>query len=126
MKTESHSFTDWSRYGSWRKVVRISSSRGRVLFSVHGPCETCRFGPRMFDFEGGPFLQVGADFYGLGRIIEVYPTESVQEGEEFFNACHVAIFENENKNWFHKVSCILHGWFFSFMRHSLKKGRRCL
>ena len=55
-----------SRYGARRIIECIDSEQG--IFKMSGKSDFCRQGEDMFDFEGGPMLMVGEEFYGLGTI----------------------------------------------------------
>ena len=55
-----------SRYGDKRTIECVDVERG--IFKIYGKAHFCRGGDGMFDFEGGPMLEVGEQFYGLGTI----------------------------------------------------------
>ena len=55
-----------SRYGARRIIECIDPEQG--IFKMSGKSDFCRQGEDMFDFEGGPMLMVGEEFYGLGTI----------------------------------------------------------
>ena len=55
-----------SRYGDKRTIECVDSEKG--IFKIYGKSYFARQGDGMFDFEGGPMLEVGEDFYGLGTI----------------------------------------------------------
>ena len=55
-----------SRYRDKRTIECVDSEKG--IFKVYGKSDFCRQGEGMFDFEGGPMLMVGEEFYGLGTI----------------------------------------------------------
>jgi len=59
-------FTVHSRYSTARTVKWIDMERG--IFEVSGVSEFIRVAPNMIDFEGGPMLMVGEEFYGYGTI----------------------------------------------------------
>lgn len=63
-----------SRYGSKRTVTQINDNQ----FIVEGDTGFLRIGfevdpssPTYVDFEGGPFLHIGHDFFGKGRVTEI-------------------------------------------------------
>ena len=58
--------TTQSRYGDKRTIECVDSKKG--VFKMYGKSEFCRGAEGMFDFEGGPMLEVGEQFYGLGTI----------------------------------------------------------
>ena len=55
-----------SRYGDKRTIECVDPKQG--IFKIYGKSEFCRMGDGMFDFEGGPMLEVGEEFYGFGKI----------------------------------------------------------
>ena len=55
-----------SRYGDKRTIECVDPKQG--IFKVYGKSYFARQGEGMFDFEGGPMLEVGEEFYGLGTI----------------------------------------------------------
>ena len=55
-----------SRYGDKRTIECVDSEKG--IFKIYGKAHFCRQGETMFDFEGGPMLEVGEEFYGFGTI----------------------------------------------------------
>ena len=58
--------TTQSRYGDKRTIECVDSDKG--IFKIYGKAHFCRQGETMFDFEGGPMLEVGEEFYGFGTI----------------------------------------------------------
>lgn len=58
--------TTQSRYGDKRTIECVDSEKG--IFKIYGKAHFCRQGETMFDFEGGPMLEVGEEFYGFGTI----------------------------------------------------------
>ena len=58
--------TTQSRYGDKRTIECVDSEKG--IFKVYGKSLFSRGAEGMFDFEGGPMLMVGEEFYGLGTI----------------------------------------------------------
>ena len=65
-------FTVTSRYGHER-LIRNIEDRQYILV---GKSEFVRAGQDFIDYEGGPFLRVGDDFYGLGPIKALKPINS--------------------------------------------------
>ncbi len=61
-----------SRYGD-KHTIECVDSKG--VFKIHGKAEFCRQAEGMFDFEVGPMLQVGEEFYGLGDISIISPVK---------------------------------------------------
>lgn len=68
-----------SRYGSKRTVTQINDSQ----FIIEGDAGFLRIGfeidpssPTYADFEGGPFLHIGNDFFGKGRVKEIQIIDS--------------------------------------------------
>lgn len=59
-------FSVHARYGLTRSVELIDKEKG--IFRMWGSSHYCRGAEGMFDFEGGPMLMVGEDFYGYGTI----------------------------------------------------------
>jgi hypothetical protein len=55
-----------SRYGAKRTIECIDHEKG--IFKMYGQSHFTRGGEGMFDFEGGPMLEVGEQFYGFGTI----------------------------------------------------------
>jgi hypothetical protein len=55
-----------SRYGDKRTIECVDSKQG--VFRIYGKSQYARQGEGMFDFEGGPMLEVGEQFYGFGTI----------------------------------------------------------
>ena len=55
-----------SRYGDKRTIECVDPKQG--IFKIYGKTEYARQGEGMFDFEGGPMLMVGEEFYGFGTI----------------------------------------------------------
>lgn len=58
--------TTQSRYGDKRTIECVDTEKG--IFKIYGKSCFCRGGEGMFDFEGGPMLEVGEEFYGFGTI----------------------------------------------------------
>ena len=58
-----------SRYGKPRTLVVLNEEEG--VLCICGQSDYVRQGVDMFDFEGGPFIMVGEDFYGTGKITSV-------------------------------------------------------
>lgn len=55
-----------SRYGAKRTIECLDHEKG--IFKMYGQSHFTRGAEDMFDFEGGPMLQVGEEFYGFGTI----------------------------------------------------------
>lgn len=58
--------TTQSRYGVKRTIECVDPKQG--IFKIYGKSDFARQGEDMFDFEGGPMLLVGEEFYGFGTI----------------------------------------------------------
>lgn len=59
---------------------------------MYGKSYFTREGEGMFDFEGGPMLMVGEDFYGLGTIAALYSKwEMIDEGVDTENLVYVSV-----------------------------------
>lgn len=67
-----------SRYGDTRTIECVDPKQG--IFVMYGKSIFTRGGEGMFDFEGGPILQVGEQFYGLGTIAGL---DSNRKGEKY-------------------------------------------
>lgn len=66
-----------SRYGARRTIECVDSKKG--IFKIYGKSEFCRMGDGMFDFEGGPMLEVGEEFYGFGTIAGLDTTKKPED-----------------------------------------------
>ena len=76
-----------SRYGDKRTIECVDSEKG--IFKIYGKAHFCRQGETMFDFEGGPMLEVGEEFYGLGTIAGI---DSKVKQDQGTDACvHVSV-----------------------------------
>ena len=60
----------YSRYNQKRTIKCIDTKLG--VFTMCGPSDMSRSSDLMFDFEGGPMLEVGEDFYGYGEIVGLH------------------------------------------------------
>ena len=67
-----------NRYGEIRNIDLLDQDRG--IFCMHGLSKFTRGADGMFDFEGGPMLLVGEEFYGAGTIsaLSVFPPEGIK------------------------------------------------
>ena len=72
-----------SRYGNRRTIECVDSEKG--IFKVYGKSLFTRGAEDMFDFEGGPMLQVGEEFYGLGTIAGLDTTK--RDEDQGTDAC---------------------------------------
>ncbi len=81
-----------SRYGDKRTIECIDSKQG--VFKIYGKSQFCRQGEGMFDFEGGPMLEVGEQFYGLGTIAGLDSTRRLED--QGIDAC---IYVSVDMNW---------------------------
>ena len=81
-----------SRYGDKRTIECVDSKKG--IFKMYGKSEFCRGGEGMFDFEGGPMLEVGEQFYGLGTIAGLDSTRKPED--EGIDAC---VYVSVDMNW---------------------------
>jgi len=71
-----------SRYGQPRRVLLLDPDAG--VFLVYGKSAYSRMGVdesdsdsiNYYDFEGGPFLMVGEQFYDFGTIAALLPTKT--------------------------------------------------
>jgi hypothetical protein len=72
-----------SRYNQKRTITQISDSE----YLIEGESDYGRLGfeidPSMLtyvDFEGGPFLHIGDNFWGKGKIMEIQTIDSGRDG----------------------------------------------
>ena len=72
-----------SRYGNRRTIECVDSEKG--IFKVYGKSQFCRGGEGMYDFEGGPMLEVGEEFYGFGTIAGLDTTKKPEDHD--LDAC---------------------------------------
>ena len=84
--------TTQSRYGDKRTIECVDPKKG--IFKMYGKSEFCRQGETMFDFEGGPMLEVGEQFYGLGTIAGLDSTRKPED--EGIDAC---VYVSVDMNW---------------------------
>ena len=78
--------TTQSRYGDKRTIECVDPEKG--IFKIYGKTYFCRQGEGMFDFEGGPMLEVGEQFYGLGTIAGIDATKREEDhGIQDTDAC---------------------------------------
>jgi len=68
-KVMKETITTHNRYSEPRTITCIDEDKG--IFEVSGVSAFVRVAPNMFDFEGGPMLMVGEEFYGYGTIAGV-------------------------------------------------------
>jgi hypothetical protein len=81
-----------SRYGDKRTIECVDSERG--IFKIYGKAHFCRGGEGMFDFEGGPMLEVGEQFYGLGTIAGLDSNRRLED--QGIDAC---VYVSVDMNW---------------------------
>ena len=75
-----------SRYGDKRTIECVDPEKG--IFKIYGKSYFCRGGEGMFDFEGGPMLEVGEEFYGFGTIAGLDTTKRDEDhGIQDTDAC---------------------------------------
>jgi hypothetical protein len=75
-----------SRYGDKRTIECVDPEKG--IFKIYGKTYFCRQGEGMFDFEGGPMLEVGEQFYGFGTIAGLDATKREEDhGIQDTDAC---------------------------------------
>ena len=84
--------TTQSRYGDKRTIECVDSKKG--VFKMYGKSEFCRGGEGMYDFEGGPMLEVGEQFYGLGTIAGLDSNRKPED--EGIDAC---VYVSVDMNW---------------------------
>jgi hypothetical protein len=84
--------TTQSRYGDKRTIECVDSKKG--VFKMYGKSEFCRGGEGMFDFEGGPMLEVGEQFYGLGTIAGLDSNRRLED--QGIDAC---VYVSVDMNW---------------------------
>ena len=77
-----------SRYGNRRTIECVDSEKG--IFKVYGKSLFTRGAEDMFDFEGGPMLQVGEEFYGFGTIAGI-DSNRRPEGEVIDACVYVSV-----------------------------------
>lgn len=66
-----------SRYGDKRTIECVDPKQG--IFKIYGKSYFARQGEGMFDFEGGPMLMVGEEFYGFGTIAGLDSTRKPED-----------------------------------------------
>lgn len=66
-----------SRYGDKRTIECVDPKQG--IFKIYGKSHFARQGEGMFDFEGGPMLMVGEEFYGFGTIAGLDSTRKPED-----------------------------------------------
>lgn len=76
-----------SRYGDKRTIECVDSEKG--IFKIYGKAHFCRQGESMFDFEGGPMLEVGEEFYGFGTIAGIDSKVLQDQGTD--SCVHVSV-----------------------------------
>jgi len=81
-----------SRYGDKRTIECVDCEKG--VFKMYGKSEFCRGGEGMFDFEGGPMLEVGEQFYGLGTIAGLDSNRRLED--QGIDAC---VYVSVDMNW---------------------------
>jgi hypothetical protein len=81
-----------SRYGDKRTIECVDSEKG--IFKIYGKTYFCRQGEGMFDFEGGPMLEVGEQFYGLGTIAGLDSNRRLED--QGIDAC---VYVSVDMNW---------------------------
>lgn len=69
-----------SRYGTDRTIELIDRKHG--VFRIYGKSEFTHGSEGMFDFEGGPMLLVGEDFYGFGNIKALFQAWTTEDAYE--------------------------------------------
>jgi hypothetical protein len=84
--------TTQSRYGDKRTIECVDPKKG--VFKMYGKSEFCRGGEGMFDFEGGPMLEVGEQFYGLGTIAGLDSNRRLED--QGIDAC---VYVSVDMNW---------------------------
>lgn len=84
--------TTQSRYGDKRTIECVDTEKG--IFKIYGKSYFARQGEGMFDFEGGPMLEVGEQFYGLGTIAGLDSTRKPED--EGIDAC---VYVSVDMNW---------------------------
>ncbi len=84
--------TTQSRYGDKRTIECVDPKKG--VFKMNGKSEFCRGGEGMFDFEGGPMLEVGEQFYGLGTIAGLDSNRRLED--QGIDAC---VYVSVDMNW---------------------------
>ena len=78
-----------SRYGADRTIELIDRKCG--VFRIYGKSQFTRGAEGMFDFEGGPILWVGEDFYGLGNIKALFRTWKTEDAYEAIEALDIEL-----------------------------------
>ena len=81
-----------SRYGDKRTIECVDPKKG--IFKIYGKSYFCRGGEGMFDFEGGPMLEVGEQFYGLGTIAGLDSNRRLED--QGIDAC---VYVSVDMNW---------------------------
>lgn len=86
-----------SRCGKLRTIESVDSEQG--IFKMFGESNFIRRGDNMFAFEGGPMLQIGEEFYGLGTVSSLEYSENLVKGNN--NTC-VYVSIDMNKKTIHE------------------------
>lgn len=87
-----------SRYGALRIIALVD--RDKNIYSIHGESQYLRCSDEMRDFEGGPSLYIGNDFYGLGTIkafVENEQFDQIHEVPDLSEAIVYLTLEPSNK-----------------------------
>lgn len=103
-------FVVHSRAAVPRMVSLVDPARG--VFLVSGSSSYYRAGEGMYDFEGGPMLEVGEEFYGWGTINALKPVHkddlslhtklSVEKMTELYNSAFslkAELYSSVIRNW---------------------------
>ena len=90
-----------SRYNQKRTITQISDTE----YLIEGESDYGRLGfeidPSMLtyvDFEGGPFLHIGDNFWGKGKISEIQNIDSGRDGYMMIKVTLNIIKENNDDN----------------------------
>lgn len=108
-----------NRYGQIRYIELVDQDKG--IFAVHGKSTYERYATDMFDFEGGPCIVIGADFFGIGTVTHI----SIKAPEGVFvalgNASYVYVTVDYGKD---ALECIRRGVPLTLFSPETKKVKR--
>ena len=85
-----------SRYGQIRYIELVDQDKG--IFVVHGNSTYARYATDLFDFEGGPCIIVGDDFFGIGIVTHVSTKAPEGVSVHFGNASYVYVTVDYSKD----------------------------
>ena len=69
-----------SRLGEKRTIECVDSEAG--IFRIYGSSDFYNFSPYMFEFQGGPMIHIGEEFYGLGQITAIELFDNIENSTD--------------------------------------------